>query len=531
MSAELIGEGIQDRVLEILDKSKTSLAAHCKTFHPERFDREFSRRHHIFFEAYDDPKVQNLLVVCHRGWGKTSIFNYAVPSQHIIHNLSKYITTISATQTGSLGQSENLRRFLERSDLVKYLHGDVRTKTWGKMEWITSMEQKFLPRTVNQQIRGLLYETSDGAAHRPQLVIGDDLESREGVLNEESRQKTKEWWFADAANCVDRSKGNYRYILTGTILHQAALLVDLMNDPSWTVLNFPLCSDEYKSYWPAFLDDSACKELADDFARQGMYETFGLEYLNDPAPKKDALFKKEYFQHYTPAEEDLDNNPDIETYVIVDPTKSERPTSADSAVVVASFDKFQGKIYFRESYNAKITTDTLYHKAIDLAMQYRARTIAVEVTGLNEFITKPFKDALRERSCTCEFVELKARKGTGEYSARTKGKAGRVASLSYYYKTGKIHHNALTCHELEKQLMAFPRAALWDVMDAFAYIIELTELGKRYLTPKRKVEDSWSEEKRTAWEEQQLDREEEYYQELLADSGEELAYTGPQIRV
>ena len=43
--------------------------------------------------------------------------------------------------------------------------------------------------------------------------------------------------------------------------------------------------------------------------------------------------------------------------------------------------------------------------------------------------------------------------------------------------------------KLESQLLMFPRSALWDIMDAEAYIIEMLELGERYFSPKENVDD------------------------------------------
>jgi hypothetical protein len=41
----------------------------------------------------------------------------------------------------------------------------------------------------------------------------------------------------------------------------------------------------------------------------------------------------------------------------------------------------------------------------------------------------------------------------------------------------------------------FPRSALWDLMDAEAYIIEMLELGERYFSPKDNPADSEAEYK------------------------------------
>ena len=47
--------------------------------------------------------------------------------------------------------------------------------------------------------------------------------------------------------------------------------------------------------------------------------------------------------------------------------------------------------------------------------------------------------------------------------------------------------------KLEQQLLMFPRSALWDLMDAEAYIIEMLELGERYFSPKEDPDDIESE--------------------------------------
>ena len=59
-----------------------------------RFSRDFSVQHGKFFEVWDDPKEQKILVVAHRGWGKTSLFTYAAPAQAIMFDKYKFGSAI-----------------------------------------------------------------------------------------------------------------------------------------------------------------------------------------------------------------------------------------------------------------------------------------------------------------------------------------------------------------------------------------------------------------------------------------------------
>ena len=46
-----------------------------------------------------------------------------------------------------------------------------------------------------------------------------------------------------------------------------------------------------------------------------------------------------------------------------------------------------------------------------------------------------------------------------------------------------IYHRIGFCHELEDQLLTFPSSRWDDIMDAFAYIIELLDEGGQYFLP------------------------------------------------
>src|SRR5690606_28977398 len=98
----------------------------------------------------------------------------------------------------------------------------VSTKAFSKEQWVVNIAGKeicIMPRGAGQQIRGLLFKN-----HRPDRILVDDLEDPEKVDSAEGRAKTKEWFFADLMNCVDRGSKNWRIYVVGTILHEQSLL-------------------------------------------------------------------------------------------------------------------------------------------------------------------------------------------------------------------------------------------------------------------------------------------------------------------
>ena len=123
-----------------------------------------------------------------------------------------------------------------------------------------------------------------------------------------------------------------------------------------------------------------------------------------------------------------------------------------------------------------------------------AKVLGIEETSLNEFIKQPIKNEMFRRGSFFELIWLKARGGMK--------KEHRVKELVPYYRGGYIYHNASCAgiKKLEQQLLMFPRSALWDLMDAEAYLIEMLELGERYFSPKEDINDMEAEYKELKYE-------------------------------
>lgn len=257
-------------------------------------------------------------------------------------------------------------------------------------------------------------------------------------------------------------------VVVGTILHEAALLTQLLQDDTWERISISLCDDDLHSNWPDYMTDEQVQELFTSYLNQGQADTFAREYQNKPISGIDAVFKNEYFQYYNPA--DLLDNKNVYFCTIVDPAKTTKLSSADSAVVTVGVDLEKHRIYFHDCTAGKMHPDELFNAIFQHVQAHNSRLLAVEVTSLHEFITQPLKNEMRKRNVFPTFVELKARDK----------KEMRVAQLAPFYRQGYIWHNKRISSKLELQLVSFPRSELWDVMDAFAYVIELMELDERY---------------------------------------------------
>jgi len=475
------------------------VAIHARTFFPERFYRQFDPLHDDVFRivnsrpgdlGYKPRKV----IAAPRGTGKTSLSNLALPAQKILFRDRRYVVPVSASATLALQQSENLRRELTQNVLIKQLFGDIKTGNFSKDQWVVNIagqEICVMPRGAGQQVRGMLFGN-----HRPDLIIVDDLENPDEVMSEEQRRKRREWFYADLMNCVDRGRDDWEIIVVGTVLHEASLLNELLESPHWMSARLEICDDNLKSNAPNFMSDQEIKELYDHYNEEGELDVFYREYRNNPiASGKDAAFRSAYFSYYEEGELALNHDPNIENIIIVDPARTTKMTSAESGIIGVGVNMRSNEIFVRYVLGGRFHPDELYDEIIKAIQHTNADVLAVETTGLEEFVVHPMLDHLHRNGVHVEFVDLKSRAGhvagVKRMGQHEKAKISRVRSLIYYYRTGLVKHNKANSAALEAQLLSFPRPRRWDLMDPLGYVVELLEKGKRYMLP----EDAYVESK------------------------------------
>jgi len=447
--------------------------------------------HEKIFEVLDDNSIQQVVIAAPRGFGKTSL-GMAYEAGKIVFREKKFIVPVSCTASQAILQGENLKRELLSNSTINRLFGPMKSSSFSQDQWITETGTMVMPRGSGQQIRGLLFGDS-----RPDLIFGDDIEDSESVKSEEQRTKLKEWFFADVMNSVDRSKKDWKIVVVGTLLHEDSLLANLLEDPNWHPVLLELFDDNYHSNWPEFMDDEAVRKLVETYRKQKMLGTLFREYRNLPVAKEDAKFKAEYFQDYT--HEDLKNVQEV--VVIMDPAKTTKSTSDESAAVGVGLDMAGNRLYVMDIDAGNYHPDEFIEHSLNMCVKLKARVLGYEETSLHEFISYPLENAMKKRGLSLELVPLAARASKEE----------RVAGLLPFYRQGEIFHNKNACGALEAQLMSYPRAKRWDCMDALAYIVPLLEKGKRYFFAK--------DEKATEKEFAELENKEEDF-ELPPDDNE-----------
>ncbi len=486
---------MKEEIMEVLPAAATSTKVFAKTFMPEVFYAEFEPRiHDPLFAAIDDPDLQKVAVQSVRGLGKTSIVAKAWAARLILFRLARYIVYITSTEALAVQKTENLKRELIRNPRIRAIFGDIRVsdserdnpefedvdEDFTKTAWVANGQTAVFPRGGLQPVRGILFDS-----FRPDVIIIDDLEDRLKAKSEIYREERWDWLWGDVSEAVDQWGRDYKIAYTDTVKHQDSCLVRLEEAVDWETVKLPICDAEFRTLAPGLMPQEKLDAKLEAHRVSGTMDVFYREFMCQPMSAETQVFKKEHFRYYHETDtEFVARKSALDNVVIIDPAKTPNPKSADSAIVGVGFDFQRDSVYVRDIIAGKYTPDEVWKHAFDMAKRLNAHVIGVETTGLGKFATWGVENEMRLRGQYYEIVELKAVRGQME-----KGKIERIRLLIPHYRLGRIFHNPNCCERLEKQLMSFPNARLWDIMDALGYVVQILAEGERFFAGNIDEED------------------------------------------
>lgn len=462
----------------LLWECEGSLLKFAKVFLPERFRLPFSPYHEELCELLDDDNEHLVLVEAGREMAKTSFVSYALPLHDILFKKRTVMALVSCSSDQATLISEALRSTLRDNPLIRRLWGRMESNVYAKDFWVTSNGCCVLPRGADQKLRGVLYNH-----RRFQLISIDDFDDPTNIQSESIRKRRLKKVLADIKYAVDTEPGgNWKIVVAGTPLDGDSVVVNLRDMPGWKRIVLEACDDKFRSNWPAKFTEDYLREDYAGHQLKGTQDIFMQErrcILQDP---KTQTFKRKYFQYYTESEYELNHDPRVESFVIVDACRSPSPRSAYSAILGWSINLHTRRFYLRDLIMERITTDELYRESFLMANRIGARFIGWLARGTEDFIKHPVLDYRIEHGYTQEMLWLPER---GK-------KEDRVKALLPYYRGGYVLHNRLVSGPLEVQLLAFPYAKFWDCMDCASQLVPMLEQGGRYFVPKEEAQSDWS---------------------------------------
>ncbi|MHB1117922.1 MAG: hypothetical protein ACYCZ7_00105, partial [Minisyncoccota bacterium] len=284
------------------------------------------------FSLLEDERNQTLVLVAFRGSGKSTIVTMA----HVLWAVlgkqqKKYVVIGGLTQRQARQHLQNIKRELESNETLRNDLGPFREEQdeWGSLSLVISnCGAKITAASTEQSIRGMRH-----GAHRPDLIILDDVEDLASVQTLESRDKTHQWFSGDVLPAGDIGT---RMVIVGNLLHEDSLIMRLRNgikngDFTGTFRQYPIINESGICLWPGKFPDEQSIEI--ERKKIGNYNAWMREYMLQIIPEDDQLVLPSWIQKYERLPSDDEGF--RFTLAAADLAISQKPTADSPAIVSA----------------------------------------------------------------------------------------------------------------------------------------------------------------------------------------------------
>lgn len=461
ISLELIDHMVKDR------KIRTSIVrqSHFYFFHfyfSHYVKYPTAQFHKEFFQLTEHDEIKKLFVVSFRGSAKSSIFTMSYPLWAILgQQQKKFVLILCQTRAQAKQMMMNLRRELEGNILLRNDLGPFQEEQdeWGSVSLVFSrLNARITAASSEQSIRGLRHNE-----HRPDLIVGDDLEDIASVKTYESRQKTYQWLTGEVIPAGDK---NTRLIIVGNLLHDDSLLMRLKENIHDGLIDgvfkfYPLLDDNGKIAWPGKYPNM--EAVNEERRKIGNEFAFQREFLLRIVPNDEQIIHPNWIHYYDELPWEVKSGKSRSGILMgVDLAISERDTACFTAIVSAIIygygDEFRVYILPNPINRRMGFPETLkqikdlYH--VNETIIPDAVNILVEEVGYQKAVV----DQLKNEGFTAFGVKVST------------DKRARLMTVSNMIESGKILFPKHGSEELVRQIVGFGTEKYCDLVDAFTIL-------------------------------------------------------------
>ncbi|CAN5883951.1 phage terminase large subunit [soil metagenome] len=428
----------------------------------------------------DAPEGQHEAIAAPRGNAKSTLVTQIFTLWCILTERKRYPLIVMDALDQAATMLEAIKAELQFNPrlAMDYPKATGQGRVWQVGTIVTNNDCKVQAFGSGKRMRGLRH-----GPHRPDLVIGDDLENDENVRSPEQRDKL-ESWLKKTVLSLGPADDSMDVIVIGTILHYDSVLSRLLKNPLWTRKKFKAIvqwpddmglwdsweelllntDDEGVAARLFYLGHQAAMErgaqvcwpagqpllkLMIKRARDG-HAAFDSEQQNDPVSGDDAPFAGSTLHFW------VNRLADWVFFGACDPSLGKHGASRDpSALLVGGYIRATGVLDVVEAKIAKRVPDKIISDVIALQKEYRCLLWVVEAVQFQEFL----RTELVKRGAALG-VPIPARAVIPNTD-----KLLRIESLQPHCNNGLIRlHNSQST--LIEQLRHFPKADHDDGPDA-----------------------------------------------------------------
>ena len=414
--------------------------------------------HKTLFAITEDESIPMAVIEAFRSSAKTTIMGMSYPIWAILgRQQCKYVLLLAQTQQQARQYLANIKAELEANELLR---ADLGPFEEPDDEWraqsivLPKYDARITVASIDQPIRGTRH-----GAHRPQLIICDDLEDQASVRSRDMRNKLYDWLTGEI---MPLGSDNARTIIIGTRLHQDSLLMRVRKNiiagkQRGIARSFPLLDANECVAWPGRFPNWEAVEK--EKMKIGDERAWRREYLLEIVGDVDQVVMPDWIQYY-------DELPPIKdayefTATGVDPAFSEETRADYTAMVSAEAYWVDGVRYFYvlpNPVNERLQSpDILQRIKIIYGNAYRGlAVICIEDVAGQKMIVQHIE---RAGMSALSF-------NPGRSDKRT-----RLAMTAARIKSGQILFPRYGAEQLIEQIVNYGVESHDDLMDAFTTMV------------------------------------------------------------
>lgn len=417
--------------------------------------------HYDMFRLTMDDSVSLAAIVAFRGSAKSTIMGLSYPIWAITGiQQKKFILILTRTQNQARQYLSNTKNELAREGLLRQDLGpfEMPDDEWSSQSIvIPKYGARITVASADQSIRGIRH-----GAHRPDLIIADDVEDLASVRTQEGRDKTFNWFTGDVIGAGTQST---KIILIGNLLHQDSLLmrfkklIDLKRLDG-QFMSVPILREDGTIAWPG---QFPTMEHIERYKRRFASEAAWLrECMLRIIADDDQVIPLPWIQYY---DRIPDNLPSYRHTLIGVDLASSKALTADYTAMVAVEVYGRGKnlraFVLPNPLNQRLspleTTEAAKYLAARMRKNWKKPRFYVEEVGYQVAATQAMKQ-----------------EGLDATGAKVHGasKRDRLRAVSYLVESGKVTFPRQGAELLITQITGLGTETKDDLADAFAIALQ-----------------------------------------------------------
>jgi len=444
--------------------------AHYVKYPTAPFQREM-------FHLSERQNIRNLFIVAFRGSAKSTIFTTSYPVWAILgEHQKKFVLILCQTQAQAKQHMMNLRRELESNILLKNDLGPFKEDNeWGSSSLVFSrLNARITAISTEQSMRGLRHNQ-----HRPDLIIGDDVEDLASTKTREGRNKTYQWLTGEVIPAGDRET---RLVIVGNLLHEDSLMMRLKEDIekdriAGVFKSYPLILGE-TILWPGKYP--AMKAVEEEKRKAANEFAWQREYLLNIVPDEEQAIHREWIQYYDEVPQYhyifVDPYQSVRSHqeirIGVDPAISKEDAACYTAMVPGLLYETKKSDYAFEGDYILYILPNIVNKKMDFPETVETcKVLNGNYKTVNEYCPPIFVvEDVGYQKALPQQLEVN---GLNVKCVRpgSQDKRSRIVLTAHHIKTGKVLFPRKGAERLIQQLIHFGVEKHDDLADAFAHLV------------------------------------------------------------